>query len=130
MRSGSPVWGYGLGYHGDHGVYVGTYGPSEGSEGGEELREALADALVNTGEWRVERARHGALVVTAVPTAEGEIRTYAVQVNLDFPARSPEEAARLAVEHLSKHGAGEVEVFETDDADRRWSITVANVSEV
>ncbi len=130
VRSGSPVWGYGLGYHGDHGVYVGTYGPSEGSEGGEELREALADALVNTGEWRVERARHGALVVTAVPTAEGEIRTYAVQVNLDFPARSPEEAARLAVEHLSKHGAGEVEVFETDDADRRWSITVANVSEV
>ncbi|WP_331731770.1 hypothetical protein [Kitasatospora sp. NBC_01300] len=129
VRYGSQVDGYELGYHGDHGVYVGTYGPGAGSPEGEELIEALTEALVGTGDWRVERAEYGALVVTAVPTAEGEIRTYAVQVNLDFPARSPEEAARLAVEPLVAHGPGEVEVFETHDVDRRWAITIANVAE-
>ncbi|MEU9048449.1 MULTISPECIES: hypothetical protein [unclassified Kitasatospora] len=129
VRYGSQVGGYSLGYHGDHGVYVGTHGPGAGSPEGEELIEDLTEALLGTGDWRVERAEHGALVVTAVPTAEGEIRTYAVQVNLDFPARSPEEAARLAYEHLAEHGPGEVEVFETDAVDRRWSITVANVDE-
>lgn len=127
VRYGSQVGGYELGYHGDHGVYVGTHGFGKGEPEREELIEALAEALVDTGDWRVERAEYGALLVTAVPTAEGEIRTYAVQVNLDFPARSPEEAARLAYEHLAVHGAGEVDVFEVDDVDRRWSITVADV---
>ncbi|MEU3499090.1 hypothetical protein ABZ747_37100 [Kitasatospora cineracea] len=127
VRYGSRVGGYELGYHGDHGVYVGTHGFGAKSPEGEELIEDLTEALLGTGDWRVERAEYGALLVTAVPTAEGEIRTYAVQVNLDFPARSPEEAARLAAEHLAAHGPGEVEVFETDAVDRRWSITVADV---
>ncbi|MFE4606675.1 hypothetical protein ACFRKE_38080, partial [Kitasatospora indigofera] len=123
VRSGSPVWGYGLGYRGDHGVYVGTYGPSGESEDGQELREALAEALLASGDWRVERAEYGALWVTAAPTAEGEVRTYAVQWNRDFAARSPEAAAQAAAVWVAQHGLVEVEVFEVDDVDRRWSIT-------